>query len=76
MTSMEQWERDGREFGWVMPSAPAWKRLLGIRHIRAVAASIAVGRHNAMWRSMGAIPTGYDEWCVYGIAQGKELPNG
>jgi hypothetical protein len=74
MTDLERWERDGKDYGWIMPQAPAWKRLWGIRHIRAVAASIAVDRHNAMWRGMGSIPSGYDSWVVYGIATGKERP--
>jgi hypothetical protein len=72
MTDLERWERDGRDFGWEMPTAPAWKRLWGIRHIRALLISIQVDRHNRMWSGLGAIRSGFDEWVIFGIATGKE----
>ena len=69
---MTPWEKDAQGMGWSMPTAPAWKRLPIIRHVRAIYHAINVSRHNAFYRSMGMIPTGYDEWVVHGIWKGKE----
>lgn len=67
-----KWELSGAEHGWVMPSAPRWKRLPIIRHIRAVRAKWQIER----WYSHGpgsfGIRTGYDEWVVFGMLIGKE----
>ena len=75
MNDLELWMKDKREFGWEMPSAPRWKRLPIIRHIRASYHGRQVARHNAFWRSLGKIPTGYDSWVIYGIAKGLERPH-
>lgn len=66
------WLEDGKAYGWVMPSAPWWRRLPIIRHIRAIRGRIAVARHNAFWIYMGKIPSGYDNWVLYGIWHGLE----
>lgn len=69
---MTNWEKDGADFGWVMPTAAFWKRLPLVRHVRAIYYAIQVDRHNRFWRAMGAIPTGYDAWVIHGIFTGKE----
>lgn len=69
---MTEWEKDAQGMGWIMPAAPRWKRLPIIRHIRAMALSFGVARHNRFYRSIGKIPTGYDSWVLHGIWIGKE----
>jgi hypothetical protein len=69
---MQRWVQDGAENGWSMPSAPWWKRTPIIRHIRALYLNIQIARHNALWSSVGMVPTGRDEWIVFGIWHGKE----
>lgn len=72
MTDLERWIEDGERHGWVMPSAPWWKRLPIIRQVRAAWARHKVDQHNAFWMAMGSIPTGYDSWVIFGIWHGKE----
>jgi hypothetical protein len=67
-----RWRADGVRYGWVMPTAPWWKRLLVIRHFRAAWGHHQVHRHNDLFAHMGLIPTGYDAWVLYGIARGLE----
>ena len=76
MTDDDRWHIDAVTHGWQMPPWPLWKRIYPIRMIRALWASWHVESHNAAWRSLGMIPTGYDEWVVYGIARGfqREVP--
>lgn len=69
MTHTKEWFEQGKRNGWVMPEAPLWKRLPIIRHIRAIWNSYQVAR----WYSMvPGIPTGYDEWVLYGMFHGLE----
>jgi hypothetical protein len=56
VTDLELWQEDAATYGWIMPTAPWYARLPIIRHFRAI----------------GRIPTGYDEWVIYGIATGRE----
>lgn len=72
MTPLTEWESDGIHNDWIMPAGPKWKRLPIIRHVRAIHHAINVRSHNAVYRAMGMIPTGYDEWIVHGIWLGKE----
>jgi hypothetical protein len=74
MTDREYWELDGKAYGWIMPQAAWWKRLPVIRHIRCAYLAGQVRRHNAFWTGAGKIPTGYDNWVLYGIRIGKERP--
>jgi hypothetical protein len=75
MTDLERWFRDASRHGWTMPTAPEWKRLPVVRHIRAVAAKIAIERWYASGPgSIGAFRSGYDDWVVYGIWYGLERP--
>ena len=55
-----------------MPSAPWWMRLPAVRHVRAVIYRVEVRQWNAAMRSVGMVPSGYDDWVVYGIAKGME----
>ena len=74
MTDLEAWDQDGHDFGWTMPSAPWWKRLPVIRHVRAAWHRSRVRQHQAFWTiATGALHSGYDEWVLWGIAHGKEL---
>lgn len=73
MSEMEQWLKDGAENGWQMPTAPRWKRLPIIRHLRAIYWHNKVERHYRMCAALGMVGrTGYDEWVVYGIWHGME----
>ena len=72
MTEFEQWMQDGKDMKWEMPFAPWWKRLPVIRHVRVIYHLVQLERHNRFWISVGKIPTGYDEWVIYGIAKGME----
>lgn len=70
---LERWLEDARMNGWKMPSAPWWKRLPVVRHIRAAYLTGQVVRHQAFWtRATGALHSGYDHWVLWGIAQGME----
>ena len=68
MSDLEKWLEDGEKFGWEMPRAVWWKRLPVIRHVRAAYLSARVEFHNDFWLSAGLIPTGYDNWVLWGIA--------
>lgn len=76
MTDLEKWKADGRNLGWKMPSAPWWKRLPVIRHIRVMWIGIQIARHDRFWRAFGLLPTGYDQWVLFGIWHGKEGRDG
>lgn len=67
-----KWIADMRENNWRMPSAPRWKRLPVIRHIRWFFASIKVRQHERFYTSLGLLRTGYDQWVLYGIFKGYE----
>ena len=73
LDDMARWKRDAEDFGWIMPAAPCWKRVPVIRHIRAIWGGWQVARHEAFYRALGGIPTGYDRWVLFGIWHGKEL---
>lgn len=70
--SYYNWLQDGECRGWKMHSAPWWKRLPVIRHVRAFLLSIGLDRHNDFWRAAGRFPTGEDEWRLWGIYHGLE----
>lgn len=72
--SSVEWHKDREKHAWVMPAAPAWKRLPVIRYFRFVWHNFNAQRHNARWRALGMVPTGYDSWVFYGIARGWERP--
>lgn len=67
-----RWRQDGERNGWQMPTAPRWKRLPIIRRIRAAHHAARVWRHDAAWSAFGLVPTGYDEWVIFGMAMGME----
>lgn len=71
-TSDELWHEDKRDNAWEMPAAPWWKRLWGIRHIRAAYHAMEVDHWNQTVSMLGMIPSGYDRWVVYGIRRGWE----
>ena len=66
----KEWRTDGLANGWHMPPEARWKCLPIIRHIRAAVAALAVDEHETFWRTAGLIPTGYDQWVLYGIWHG------
>lgn len=68
----DDWEADQKVHGWIMPSAPRWKRLPIIRHVRALICAGRVRKHEQMVRFLGMIPSGYDQWVLYGIWKGRE----
>lgn len=66
-----KWRKVGKREGWLLPPPVSWPwRLPVIRHVRAIHHSWRVMQHNDLWRSLGSIPTGYDEWCLYGMWRG------
>ena len=72
MFGYENWQKTGDKNGWKMPSARLWKRLPIIRHVRALWLAWQAEKHAAAWAAMGAIPSGYDSWILYGIFHGHE----
>lgn len=68
----ENWMQDKAAYRWEMPRTAFWKRRPVIRHVRFILHSYSVSKHNAFWSSLGAIPTGYDRWVLYGIWHGME----
>jgi hypothetical protein len=67
----EEWVRAQKVNHWELPAPANWPwRLPVVRHFRALWLSIRVERHERFWRSIGSIPTGYDQWVIYGIARG------
>ena len=79
LTPQRIWEGQGRRYGFIPPMGDVsgfshlskpWQRWWGIRHVRCVNKMVGLGQHNAMWRSAGLIPTGHDEWLLYGMWRG------
>lgn len=70
----EVWVARGLAFEWQMPAAPLWKRMWGVRHIRVLYLAWRISQHERLWRSVGAIPSGYDNWILVGIWHGMERP--
>ena len=68
----KRWIEDAHELGWVMPTAPWWKRLPIVRHIRFLIGAFRVSQHDSVYAHMGLIPTGYDNWVLCGIWHGME----
>ena len=68
------WGITGRQQGWVMPSAPLWKRLPVIRHVRTLYHSARLTIWEEQWTALGYFPNGYDDWAIYGMWRGKERP--
>ena len=67
----KEWVRTGNRNGWRMPTAPAWKRVPIIRHVRAIYAAFQVARFERQVAGIG-INTGQDDWLLYGIFHGLE----
>lgn len=69
---MIEWIKAGEENGWTMPTAPKWKKIPVIRHIRTF--------YNFFWTEvwyssgpgMIGLRTGYDEWVLWGMWRGLE----
>lgn len=72
MTDLEKWARDGAEYGWTMPSAPAWQKLPIIRHVRAAWNRWQIERWYAYGPGSIGLRSGFDDWVVFGIWHGKE----
>lgn len=72
MNDLQRWQEDAAAYGWIMPTAPWYARLPIIRHLRAAHFYRKVTEWNSHFRAIGRIPTGYDEWVIYGIATGRE----
>lgn len=72
MTDLDLWEKKAREYSWTMPSAPRWKRLPIVRHIRTYWNMIQVERWYANGPGYIGLRTGYDEWALFGMWHGRE----
>lgn len=66
MSDHIRWVSDGRRFEWVMPRRRWFQIWPIVRHVWVIWTGFHVANHNSVWRKMGAIPTGYDEWVLYG----------
>lgn len=66
------WYIAKNEQGWVMPTAPRWKRWPFIRHLRCALLSRQVAQHNSFFGSRGLLISGYDNWVLHGIWTGQE----
>lgn len=61
-----QWHQEMVSNHWTLPAPSFWLlRLWGIRHVIACFLAWRVDRHDNVWRSLGLIPTGYDNWCLH-----------
>ena len=69
-----RWAEIGDQQGWTMPSAPLWKRLPLIRHVRAVYHSFRLTIWEEQWTALGYCPNDNDDWVTYGMWRGKERP--
>lgn len=72
MSRHQDWLAQGERCGWRMHGAPWWKRLPIIRHIRALWHSWRAYHWHRYGPGSIGIPTGYDNWVIYGIWYGKE----
>lgn len=76
MTDLERWHQTRADCGWSMPSAPFWKRLPVVRHIRTWWGMYQISRWYSQGPGLLGIPTGYDNWVLFGMWHGLELPAG
>lgn len=75
MSDHTRWMSDAHKFGWRMPKRRWFRSWPIVRHVWVVLMAIRVERHNAAWRRMGSIPTGFDEWFLYGVWNGLRGPS-
>lgn len=71
------WKEDAERYGWIMPSAPLWKRLPIIRHVRCTYHGMRAEQFRRFTSALGLGIGGisqYDRWVLYGIARGFERP--
>lgn len=66
------WRAQGLRNKWKMPTASLWRRLPVIRHFRAIAAALGAAQWYANGPGMIGIPTGYDDWVLWGMWHGLE----
>lgn len=66
------WVLDGNANAWKMPVVSRWKRLLLIRHLRAIYLKSKVETHYSVGMGFFGLRTGYDDWVLYGIWNGLE----
>ena len=60
-----------KDYGWKLPPKAALPlRLPIVRHIRGAWLFWHVLKHEDHWRSVGAIPGGYDRWVIHAIYRG------
>lgn len=70
-----EWLEKGRRNGWhaQRPKAAPWKRWPVIRHARSIILAAGMARWYTHGPGQFGIPTGYDEWALYGIWKGWEI---
>jgi hypothetical protein len=72
MSDDDLWKTAAIVNDWVLPMPANWfLRLPIIRNFRAAFLLWQVERHNEIYRSIGMIPQGYDEWVIYAIWKGR-----
>ena len=65
------WLDEGNRRGWSLgPPAPLWRRLWGIRHIRALGLLIDDRYTDWCWAQVGMMASGYKDWCRYAVLRG------
>lgn len=72
-----RWAITGLRNGWKMPSAPWWKRLPVVRHVRVAYHAARLVIWEDFWTRAGYVPSGYDDWVLAGMLRGwEERANG
>lgn len=75
MTAHREWHEQGERNGWTLPPRPFMYRLPIIKRLRYAWDRL----HLDEWYSaVPGIPTGFDEWCLYGWWHGlsRRAPEG
>jgi hypothetical protein len=67
-----RWAIAGLRNGWKMPTAPWWKRLPVIRHVRVMYHAARLVIWEDFWTRAGYVPNGYDDWVLAGMWRGWE----
>lgn len=70
------WKEAGRRNDWYMPTAPLWKRLPIIRHIRAAWHWERLAGGDAVHHAIGKVVSDRKAWVLWGMRRGFERQGG
>lgn len=69
--SLQKWHRDAELYGWELPPiAPRWRRVWGVRHVRAAVLAYRIDSHYSTGLGQFGIRSGYDEWVLWAVRVG------